>query len=207
MDKAEIKNKKLANVKNYFNENSANYNDKRNSGLLGFIRNMEDKAALSLLNPKKGEFILDVGCGDGHYSSICLKKGAKVFGIDISPAMIEIAANKGIPGKVCNVENFSLNKKFDKIIAIGVIEYTSSPEKVLKNLAQHLKKGGKIVVLNSRPSIGTYFYYFINRLRGLRIKIISYKKLKDMACAAGLKITGYKILPFFGGVAALEHKN
>ena len=44
--------------------------------------------------PMKGKSVLDLGCGDGYDLSQIQLKGALIFGIDSSPAMIEIAQKK-----------------------------------------------------------------------------------------------------------------
>jgi 2-polyprenyl-3-methyl-5-hydroxy-6-metoxy-1,4-benzoquinol methylase len=46
---------------------------------------------LRVLNPKKGESILDLACGQGFFSREISKKGAVVTGVDISPELIAIA--------------------------------------------------------------------------------------------------------------------
>lgn len=46
---------------------------------------------VTLLDPKPGERILDVGCGTGQLTAEIARAGAEVTGIDSSPAMIEEA--------------------------------------------------------------------------------------------------------------------
>ena len=46
-------------------------------------------AALDLLDPKPGERILDVGCGEGTLSMKIIDRGAEVVGVDNSPEMVE----------------------------------------------------------------------------------------------------------------------
>jgi len=41
---------------------------------------------MGLLDPKEGEVILDVGCGDGELTQKLQEKGCSVIGIDSSPA-------------------------------------------------------------------------------------------------------------------------
>ena len=49
---------------------------------------------LQFLDPKRGEKILDVGCGKGRFSDIIAQYGADVTGIDISEYGIEQAGIK-----------------------------------------------------------------------------------------------------------------
>ena len=48
-------------------------------------------SALKLLKAKKGQLVLDVGCGDGIISRLIAKEGAKVVGIDPSKKQIGVA--------------------------------------------------------------------------------------------------------------------
>lgn len=71
--------------KDYINlrESGITYND--------FI---EQPAIKSMISNLKGKSVLDLGCGDGHFSKYCVENGAeKVIGVDISNNMIE-RANK-----------------------------------------------------------------------------------------------------------------
>ena len=44
-----------------------------------------------LLNPSKGENILDLGCGIGELTNVIKSTGAKVIGADISESMLKKA--------------------------------------------------------------------------------------------------------------------
>ncbi|MNF01212.1 Ubiquinone biosynthesis O-methyltransferase [compost metagenome] len=46
------------------------------------------------LNPKRGESILDLGCGTGDLAYEIAKSGASVTGMDMSEAMIQQAQKK-----------------------------------------------------------------------------------------------------------------
>ena len=46
---------------------------------------------VTLLEPRAGERILDVGCGDGPLTKKLVEMGCEVVAVDASPAMIEAA--------------------------------------------------------------------------------------------------------------------
>src|SRR3990167_7327952 len=46
---------------------------------------------LRILEPKAGQNILDVGCGQGYFARLIAKSGAKVAGVDIAPELIKLA--------------------------------------------------------------------------------------------------------------------
>ena len=55
---------------------------------------------VELLQPRPGERILDLGCGDGVVTEALLHAGAEVVGIDASPEMIAAARARGIDAHV-----------------------------------------------------------------------------------------------------------
>ena len=94
-------------------------------------------------NPKS---ILEFGSGTGIHGLNLLNKGYDVYGIENSPEMVEIAKKNGYECQVDDIEKFSLNKKFDSIIALfHVVSYLNTNEKLIntfKNAHKHLNIGG-----------------------------------------------------------------
>lgn len=60
---------------------------------------------MDLLNPQKGEKILDLGCGDGELTSRLQEKGCRVIGIDSSASMVESTKNLGIEAYVIDAHD------------------------------------------------------------------------------------------------------
>ena len=52
------------------------------------------KIALDMCRPREGMKVLEVGCGTGSNLSLYENAGCEVFGIDLSPAMLEVARQK-----------------------------------------------------------------------------------------------------------------
>ena len=52
------------------------------------------RKGVKMCRPQEGMLVLDVGCGTGTNLMLYQVAGCKVFGIDLSPAMVEVAQSK-----------------------------------------------------------------------------------------------------------------
>lgn len=94
----------------------------------GLVRRFD--ATMALLRPAAEKKILDVGCGAGPFSVYLWRQGARMTGIDLAPAMIELAReNAAAAGwdkpdfRVANAMEFTGEAPYDAAIAIGVFDY------------------------------------------------------------------------------------
>jgi len=109
-----------------------------------------------LINPKVGERILDIGCGDGVLSIGLVKRGAIVTGFDSSPDQIKLArlnfvGLNGIDFGVFSQDSFVSSINFDKALISMVLMYAPSERGVLKFFEvafKSLKKGGFLYLLD-----------------------------------------------------------
>jgi ubiquinone/menaquinone biosynthesis C-methylase UbiE len=100
--------------------------------------------AIDLLEIKKNDKVLDIGCGVGaHLSDIKNKVGAECYGIDISPIAVKLSKDKRIKLKVADMEKTTYpDNFFTKVFSLGVYEHTPNSLSVFKELNRVLKKGG-----------------------------------------------------------------
>lgn len=103
---------------------------------------------LALLNPQRGERILDVGCGTGHLTKLIAEAGAEVVGVDSAPAMIEAAhaAYPDINFVVADAAHFSFKEPFDAVFSNAALHWVTEAERAVVCMAQSLKPGGRFVV-------------------------------------------------------------
>lgn len=127
-----------------YNEISKIYDDVRESetGIISnFIKNVN-------ISPRTR--ILDIGCGTCNYGSIIQKiTGAKVYGLDTSPGMLEKAKikNTNLILKQTSATNILFRSDFfDFIYMNDVIHHIADREKMFREIYRVLKKGGKICI-------------------------------------------------------------
>lgn len=95
--------------------------------------------------------VLEVGTGTGRFFNEALAKGADIYGIDVSPAMIEILREKLPEAEhsrvgLQSITDFRFNQKFKLIIApFRVFMHLLTIEdqmQALRNVHEHLETGG-----------------------------------------------------------------
>jgi ubiquinone/menaquinone biosynthesis C-methylase UbiE len=115
---------------------------------------LEVPATSSLLKNVKDKKVLDLGCGTGRHTIILKNRGAKVWGLDLSPKMLEIAKTeiKGVDFKVGTVYNLPYKSNFFDIVMSGlVVGYFEDIDKAFKEIHRVLKKNGIFVFSITNP--------------------------------------------------------
>lgn len=100
----------------------------------------------ALLNPDKGEKILDVGCGRGLLLKRLCRIGFHVSGCDISSETIGILVGEGYNVFLCDLENDPLPRKYDVILCLEVLQQVFDPIRLLEKLKSGLYRGGRLIV-------------------------------------------------------------
>ncbi|MFC1711391.1 class I SAM-dependent methyltransferase [Patescibacteria group bacterium] len=136
----------------------------RRHGFDYLIKPRENKnwQVIRSLEMKKGDQVLDVGCGTGHFlARIKSSLGIKGVGIDFSTESIKQAKRwqkRDLSYLVANAEKLPFkNESFDYVLSFDVLEHIKDQKKVLIEMARVLKKGGKLLLytINKRQQ-GTW---------------------------------------------------
>jgi len=114
---------------------------------------------LRMLGNIKGKDIADYGCGEGKLLKELIKKGASVFGYDISEEMIKRAKkrinNKGSLKVICSGQIPLLDNSLDAVVSNLVLMMCPSLEdieKIFLEVSRVLKPGGSWVYCITHPS-------------------------------------------------------
>ena len=98
------------------------------------------------LNAQMGEFILDLGCGDGQLTQRLAATGAHVLGVDASPEMVSAARERGIETEHANAESLPFHDEtFDAVFSNAVLHWVRNHDAMLAQVHRVLKPGGRFV--------------------------------------------------------------
>ncbi|MEU0851375.1 class I SAM-dependent methyltransferase [Streptomyces flaveolus] len=96
--------------------------------------------------------VLDLGCGTGSLSLLAAEQGHRVTGVDLSPAMVELARAK-LAGRdaVFLVGDAGAppvgERRFDAVLVRHVLWTLPDPGRVLAHWRELLRPGGRLVLI------------------------------------------------------------
>jgi SAM-dependent methyltransferase len=117
----------------------------------GLIK-IEEPIVRRLLGDVSGKRVLDVGCGTGRHTAWLAAQGARVTGVDPSPAMLDRARAKTtgcdfIEGTFANLPK----GPFDLVLDALVLEHLPEVASPIAAMARVLVPGGRLVVSVYHP--------------------------------------------------------
>lgn len=113
-------------------------------------------AAVLTLGDVRGKRVLDLGCGDGWFSVILAKRGAKVTGFDVSVEAVRTARDRGSANDVVDRTSFAVasayelpfqDATFDLVSGMAILHHVSDKQRVALELRRILKPGGRAVFM------------------------------------------------------------
>ncbi|HAU1476574.1 TPA: class I SAM-dependent methyltransferase [Legionella pneumophila] len=119
-----------------------------------YIQNKINDVFLKTIHSKLSGNILDIGCGDGHYTSLLAGKvkHGQILGIDSSEQMIIHAnqqwARTGLSFEVHNIEEFHQPQSFDLALSFWCLHWTNIHIS-FPNIFHLLKREGKLYAVMS----------------------------------------------------------
>lgn len=152
-----------------------------------------------------GKQVLDVGCGGGILSESMARAGARVLGIDLSAALIEVAELHALQAKIpvgyrtAAVEDLARERHgaFDAVTCMEMLEHVPDPAAALQSLAALTKPAGDVIVstLNRHPQAfavailgAEYIAQVLPRGTHEYLKFIRPSELARWGRAAGLEL-------------------
>lgn len=140
------------------------------------------------LNPVRADYVslrsrvtdasvLDVGCGGGLLAEELARRGARVTGIDMSPAMIETAqlhaAESGlsINYRLQDAAELALHQphSFDVVCCMEMLEHLAGPAAFLDVLGRLVRPGGAIFVSTLNRNLKSFLLAIVGAEYVLRL--------------------------------------
>ena len=103
----------------------------------------------SLLQPRRSDLILDVGCGDGYQMSFITKHVQHAIGIDTSFHKLKEGKRRVKEADFIRAAVQKLPfqpETFDKVLCLELLEHLKDPSKALNEIDLMLKKRGILIV-------------------------------------------------------------
>ena len=100
---------------------------------------------LQLLDPKPGELILDLGCGDGALTEKIKAAGSVVIGVDSSLAQLQASRKRALNVLSMDGQHLGFKKIFDTVFSNAALHWMKLPALVVEGVANSLKPGGRFV--------------------------------------------------------------
>ncbi len=135
---------------------AADYSADNDEGIFNAL--YERPAMLTTIGAVDGKRVLDLGCGAGQLSADLVDRGASVTGIDVSPAMIELARTR--LGDRARFEVGDLDDplpfeaaSFDLVVASLVLHYLEDWASVLGEVRRVLRPAGTMIASTHHPTM------------------------------------------------------
>lgn len=100
---------------------------------------------LALLDPRPGERVLDLGCGDGALSERLVAAGCRVVGVDGSAEQVRAARARGLDARVMDGQTLEFEGAFDAVFSNAALHWMRSADAVIDGVWRALVPGGRFV--------------------------------------------------------------
>ena len=144
---------------------------------------------------KKGQTILELGCGTGLNSVFYHKNGCKLFGVDLSRKSLKEAAKKGTYESLRfgNIEDrlrFD-DEQFDGVLCVGVLSDIKDPSPLIKEMRRVVKSKGYIAFTSCPTPVSECYEHSLSEIR-------TYLKENNLRIRDSFKFRSHFALPTAG---------
>ncbi len=191
----------------YFASRAAGYDAAGRRGIWAWQRRREAATILALAGEVAGRSVLDLGCGCGFYARLLAAEGAgPVVAVDAVPAMLDQLDDPNIETIAGDIARIELERRFDRVILAGVLEFAAEPGAVLANARRHLAPQGRIVTLTPPANPAGRIYRAFHHRHGFHIGLFTPVRLAAVVDEAGLRVTASRFVPPYGMVHAMASR-
>ena len=125
---------------------------------------------IALLDPRPGERILDLGCGDGALTLRLAETGADVVGIDSAPEQVRAARALGLDARVADGQALAFDAEFDGILSNAALHWMRDADAAIDAMWRALRPGGRIAAeMGGKGNVATIHAALVDGLERLGI--------------------------------------
>ena len=125
----------------------------RSSRLGRITDKLEQELLLNLLSSVAGKTLLDIGCGDGAFTTELARRGALATGLDVDPAMLAAARQRSrqeaLPLQLVEGRAEALpfqDGTFDVALAVTSLCFVQDTRRAISEMARILRPGGRLII-------------------------------------------------------------
>jgi SAM-dependent methyltransferase len=164
-------------------------------------------ALVRLAGPRPHERWLEVACGPGIVSRRLAPHAREVLGVDLTPAMIEVARREATAAGIANA-TFAVgdataldlpSASVDGAVARFAIHHIPAPRRLLEELARVVRTGGRIILADhvaDADAVAVAWSQEIERLRDpSHWACLPVVGLRELGIRAGLRLDQETLVP------------
>lgn len=183
----------------FWDKQASTFDDEPDHGLLDPATREAWAALLDRLLGEFGDGVVDLGCGTGSVSALLAQRGHQVFGVDVSPRMVEVAENKArlagldIEYSVGDVQTLAVPATgYGAVLSRHLLWAVKDPEDVVARWSAPLPEHGLFIAIEgvwntagTAPEIvfGALQAHFTN---------VAYTDLSDQSVLWGKDVTDHR---------------
>lgn len=168
-------------------------------------RKNEVNLMLKKISAKRGEIIVDFGCGNGILTyplSMQVGTKGKIYAVDNSKSSLEkLVKNSPTPNikiKILNSEEIPLeNKSVDAVVTLASFHHVPNKEKTFMEFSRILRHGGRLVMadVSDHTDVQKYFDGPVDKFcsTGHKHKFLDKKWAEKLCKKVGLRLKEFKV--------------
>lgn len=104
---------------------------------------------------RDGDFVVDLGCGDGTFLDLVRERGGRGLGVDLDEAQVAVCASRGHEAVCARIQDLDWSQRRpDMVSLIHIIEHISPVDALdlLRDVREVLSQRGRLLIVT--PNIG-----------------------------------------------------